>query len=356
MTIPELARMRLSSQRIAGPAAPSVADTVHWMGAVQAQDYSAALWAIGLRTEGTTAGDVEEAIARREIVRTWPMRGTLHFISPELLRPVLRLCAPRIFQRSAGRHKQLGIDDEVIARARKVVSYAISAHGPRTRAELYAAMAADGLRPDGQRGIAILSQLAREAVICHGAHQGKQPTFVLLDEWIPETGKMTEREALVELARRYFTSHGPATVHDFAWWSNLKVTEARSGLEANRERLEHIDVAGKQYWFSADAVIATSDWTCLLPGFDEFILGYTDRTAVLTIEQMRRIVPGDNGMFMPAIVAPNGEILGTWGKSLGKGTVAVAADPFDEMSEERAAQFRLGAERYAAFLGLPLQD
>ncbi|MEO8540354.1 MAG: winged helix DNA-binding domain-containing protein [bacterium] len=350
----ELCRMRLSAQRIVGRGSASAAETVRWMGAIQAQDFGAAQWAIGLRTLGVTVSDIDSAIERREIIRTWPMRGTLHFISPELVRPVLRLCAPRVFQRSAARFRQLEIDDDVLKRARKLVAYHIREHGPRTRAELYAAFDADGLKPDGQRGIHILGQLSREAVLCHGSHRGKQPTFVLLDEWSPETAAMDDRGTLVELAARYFSSHGPATVHDFAWWSNLKVAEARSALEANKAELENVEFAGKQYWFSPAAVTETDGRMRLLPGFDEFVLGYTDRTPALSTEQMARIVPGDNGMFMPAVVDADGGVAGTWRRMLGKGSIRIEAQWFDEQPHGRAEELDGAAEEYAHFIQLPM--
>lgn len=222
----DLRRMRLSAQLLAQPAA-DVATTVRWMGALQAQDYQGGLWAIGVRSQGATRSEVESTIERREIVRTWPMRGTLHFVALELVRPVLRLTAPRIKRRIAARERQLGIDDDVLARAAKVVSARIREHGPSTRPELYAAMAGAGLSPAGQRGIHILGQLARDLLLCFGPARRKQPTFVLLDEWLPPSIDIPDDHAGPELARRYFQSHGPATVRDFAWWSNLTLAEAR---------------------------------------------------------------------------------------------------------------------------------
>lgn len=313
MDIPELRRMRLSSQKLAAPAS-GVAETVRWMGALQAQDYQGSFWAVGVRTGQASLSDVERAIARREIVRTWPMRGTLHVISPELVRPVLRLTGPRIKQRAAARHRQLGIDDDVLASARQTLTAEIRRHGPRTRAELYDSMARGGLEPEGQRGIHILSQLSRDLVLCFGPQRAKQPTFVLLDEWLSGVPEVPDTAAAAELARRYFRSHGPATVHDFAWWSSLTLSVARRALDECKHELEAAAFAGREYWFDLGAVTGrTSRWR-LLPPFDELVIGYTDRTTVADEEHIAKVVPGSNGMFLATVVDSEGVLRGVWRK------------------------------------------
>lgn len=342
----DLRRMRLSAQLLARPAA-DVATTVRWMGALQAQDYQGGLWAIGVRSQGATRSDVESAIERREIVRTWPMRGTLHFIAPELVRPVLRLTAPRIKQRIAARERQLGIDDDVLARAAKVVSAQIREYGPRTRPELYAAMAGAGLPPDGQRGIHILGQLARDLLLCFGPARGKQPTFVLLDEWLPPSIEIPDDQAGPELARRYFQSHGPATVRDFAWWSSLTLADARGALDACKAGLTVREIGGVEYWFDPAAVVHHTEAVQLLPVFDELILGYTGRSIVAHPDHLKRLIPGSNGMFLASVVDADGEIRGLWRKLASK-RAALTFDLFDEGLDE--ALLTRAATRYADFL------
>ena len=348
--------MRLSAQRIAGPGSASVAETVRWMGALQAQDYAASLWAAGLRTAGATVADVESAIRGREIVRTWPMRGTLHLISPELVRPVLRLCSPRIRQRVAGRHRQLEIDDAVIVRAGDIVAREVREHGPRTRQELYEAFASAGVRPDGQRGIHLIGQLARDGLICFGAHRGKQPTFVLLDDWVPHSVDVPDDEAAGELALRYFRSHGPATVHDFAWWSNLTVKEARDALDACSGALDHLDIDGTGFWFAAAAVHDESAALHLLPSFDEFVIGYTDRSTVAPSEHLARVVPGNNGMFMPAVVDSDGRLIGTWRKTVTRSGLSVLAEPFPGVPAPEEPGFTAAVRQYGTFSGSTLRS
>jgi hypothetical protein len=212
-----------------------------------------------------------------------------------------------------------------------------------------------GIGTENQRGYHILWYVAQSGLICLGPMQGKQQTFVLLDEWVPNPRRLSREESLAELAGRYFASHGPATVHDFAWWSGLTVTEARAGLEAATPGLVSETIDGKEYWTATDAPRRTAHdepGVELLPGFDEYLLGYKDRNAVLSAEHAPRIVPGRNGVFRPIIVV-DGRVVGTWKRSLKKDSVHVTLRPFTSLGdlEERAIE---AAERYSVFVGLPL--
>ena len=354
-TLP-LPRHRLLAQHIAGPKFGSVLETVAAMGALQAQDYTAALWAIGLRTEGATLESVEQAIEDGEIARTWPMRGTLHFVAAQDLRWMVGLMAPCAIQKAAARARQLEIDDEALKTTRKLLEAALGGGKRLTRAELYAVLASGGVPPDGQRGIHILGRLAQECVICLGPHRGKQPTFVLVEDWLTPAPAREREEAVAELARRYFRSHGPATVHDFAWWTGLTITEARAGLESVAAAFEQETVGKATYWFEPHkAKHASTTGMHLLPGFDEYILGYQDRGAILTPEHAKKIVPGNNGMFMAAMVADDGAVLGTWRRSVAKGAVTVTPEPFGEFGEAEREAFELAGQDFARFLGLPLR-
>ena len=351
----ELARLRLAAQGIGSAKNRTIAETVRWMGAMQAQDFPASLWAIGLRTQDATLADVERAIGRREIVRSWPMRGTLHFVAPEDLRWMLELCAPRVIARTGARDRGLELDDSVFRASGKVIEAALQREETLTRPGIYAVLDAAGISPAGQRGIHIIGRLAQQGLICFGPHVGKQPAFVLLEEWIPPAKKLTRDEALAVLTHRYFESHGPATVNDFAWWSNLTVAEAKQGLEAVKTSLESMQVDGKEYWLAAQPGSPSDpDDVHLLPGFDEFILGYQDRSAVLAPEYAKSIVPGNNGMFMATIVSAQGEVLGTWRKQTTKSGVGVTPEPFRTLSAKDERAFRAAVAGYAWFLGAEL--
>jgi hypothetical protein len=210
---------RVASHHIGGATFHDPDEVVRWLCAVQAQDYLGALWAVGLRMrsapESATEAGVEQALADRRIVRTWPARGTLHFVAAADVRWMLGLLAARVILRSAGRYRQLGLDEATFARSKEVLTGALAGGKQLPREALYRVLDVAGISPAGQRGIHILSRLAQEGVLCFGARQGKQQMFTLLEEWIAPAAPKTRAEALVELTRRYFTSRGPATVQDF---------------------------------------------------------------------------------------------------------------------------------------------
>jgi hypothetical protein len=248
---------------------------------MQAQDFGAAKWAVGLRTRGTTDATIETAIANREFLRSWPMRGTLHFVAPEDLAWMLELTAERTIRGAATRLGQLGIDDRALARARELAVEHLAGGRVLDRPSLQSAFEAGGLDTSGQRGTYFLWHLSISRVIVFGPRIGKLHSFVLLDEWVTQPRRLERDEALAEFARRYFTSHGPATVRDFAWWSSLTLADARRGLSIARDTLDALVVDGTEYFLARDARSATSGLH-LLPGFDEYILGYQDRSAPMS--------------------------------------------------------------------------
>ena len=190
-----IARQRLANQQIADPTLTRPADVVAWLGAMQAQDYLGALWAIGLRLPGAREATVEQALADRSIVRTWPMRGTLHFVAAADARWMLALLAPRTMAQAAGRFRQLGLDDDAFALSRDACIAALQGGRQLTRAALYQVVEAAHVSTAGQRGIHILWRLAHEQLICFGARAGKQQTFALLDEWAPAGSNVAARRS-----------------------------------------------------------------------------------------------------------------------------------------------------------------
>src|SRR5215207_6729538 len=250
MTPSEVARLRLDRQGIAAGRFESPSDVVSWFGAVQAQDYLGSLWALGLRLRGANQVEVERAVADGSIVRTWPLRGTLHFVAAEDVRWMLGLLGARTVTRAAGRYRQLGLDEATFAKSRRVLERALRGR-QLTRPALADALERGGVATDGQRLIHLLNRSALEGLTCYAARRGKQFTFALLDEWAPSNRSVTREEALAELAARYFRSHGPATLQDFVWWSSLTTTDARAGLEMIRPRLLCETIDGQTYWLSS---------------------------------------------------------------------------------------------------------
>lgn len=351
----DIARQRLINQQIASPPYKKPGDVVFALGAIQAQDYLGALWAIGLRLPRATEADVKKAVADRTIIRTWPMRGTLHFVAAEDVRWMLELLAPRTIARSAGRCRQLELDTTVFVRSEKLFIKALQGGAALTRDQMYEQLERSRISTAGQRGIHILWRLAQEGIICFGAHAGKQPTFVLLDEWVPKAKKLDRHEALAELASRYVTTRGPATLQDFAWWSGLKVSEAKSALELVSSCLVQGGITGSVYWMPRNqrATKGAAAEVNLLPSFDEYLLAYKDRSASLDPRDAPKLVPGNGGTYLPTVVMA-GHVEGTWKRTFKKNTVVINVDFFNSPETRKNRALADAAERYRQFLGVPL--
>lgn len=358
MTSADVAHRRLLNQRIAGERFGRPDEVVRWMGAMQAQDYRQALWAIGLRTTAAMLADVTEAIATRTIVQTWPMRGTLHFVAAENAKWMLELLAPRRLAADRSRRRQLELDESLLARCAHLVQEALRGGGRLTRSGVMRLLEDARISPKGQRGYHILWYLAQIGLICLGPLQDKEQTFVLLDEWVPAARRLARADALAELASLYFTSHGPATVDDFAGWTGLTLSDARAGLEAGRTGLLSERRDAKAYWVAAntpDHTMHDTSGVYLLPGFDEYLLGYKDRGDVLAPAHAHNVAPGGNGIFFPLIVA-GGQVVGTWKRTLKQSGVAITLSPFTQpgISKERLASLANAAQRFSDFLDVPL--
>ncbi|WP_344690600.1 winged helix DNA-binding domain-containing protein [Blastococcus jejuensis] len=333
MTSPsEVGLLRLVAQRVAGPHEATPLDVVRRLTALQGQDFPGALTAVALRTAAGTREEVAAALDAGEIVRTWPMRGTLHLVAADDLGWMIGLLGPRVMAGARLRRQQLGITDEDIDRARAIGVEALRGGRRLRRAELLTALADAGVDTAGQRGYHLLWYLAQTGALCLGPVDGGEQRFVLTDEWIPAPRRLDPDEAVHELADRFFRGHGPATVKDLARWAGLRVTEARAGLASARDGLARLEVDGVEHWLDPEtpdrlaACRAEARGVFLLPGFDEFVLGYGDRGAVLDPAHADRIVPGGNGMFRPTVVH-EGRIVGTWGFT-GRGAKrAVRATP-----------------------------
>ncbi len=353
----DIPRSRLTNQRIAAPEPGGPADVVRWMGATQAQDAAQAAWAVGLRSAGATVGDVERAIADREIVRTWPMRGTLHLVPAGDARWMVGLSEARMIASTRRRREQLGLDDATMTRCLRLFASALPGGGPMPRSRMLRLLADAGVDPGGQRGYHVLWYAAQVGLICQGPRAGAEDTFALLDEWVPGGETLSREVALATLAGRYVASHGPATVHDFAWWAGLTVGDARLGLDGAQGMLTSVPSGGKSYWVAGGPPVpelgrAGLPEVYLLPGFDEYLLGYRDRDAVLNPAHARRVVPGANGVFFPTVIV-DGQVAGTWKRRFTGGAVEITVSPFGNL--DALGDLIDGAARsFGAFLGLPL--
>ena len=335
----EIALLRLVAQRIAGLPFGTPVETVRWLTAAQAQDSASALTSIALRTVNGTHANVEAALNSGDIVRSWPMRGTLHLVAAEDLPWMLSLTGPRMLHSATTRRAQLGLDAPVLERARQLAIDALDGGRNLSRNDLLGVWTSAGLDAVGARGSHLLQYLAQQGIICFGPVRDGEQRIVLIDEWIRRRRRLDRDQGLGEWAKRYFRSHGPATIRDFVRWTGLTTADARSGLALARPQLAHFEIEGVGYYMDPethellDAHRDATRGVFLLPGFDELILGYADRRATLPSEFNERIVPGGNGVFQPTVV-DDGRVVGTW-KRVGRGAQRkVTATPFTSFRPE----------------------
>jgi hypothetical protein len=356
MTPSDVAQRRFHNQHIAGTAFRKASEVVAWMGAVQAQEYLSSLWAVGLRTRDAIEPDIEQAVWDRTIVRSWPMRGTLHFVASADLRWMLKLLAPRVIARSASRYRQLELEGKTFLKCHAVLARALQGGKQLTRLELATAFELAGIATGGGRLMHIIARAAMEGLICHGTRRGKQFTFALLAEWVWATNNLTQDEALSELAKRYFTSHGPATLEDFKWWSGLTTAEVKAGLGSIDSHLKQASVDGRTHWFAKDRsrVKDVQPAAYFLPAFDEFLVGYKDRSAVLGSHNDRQPGQRNTGSMLSPTIVINGRVVGTWKRMLNinKGSAIIVPTLFTSLSRTEKQAVAGAAVRYGAFLRL----
>jgi len=349
----EIALLRLVAQGIAGPRQPRAVDVVRWLTAMQAQDLPGALTSAALRLAAPDRAQVVLALSSGEVVRSWPMRGTLHLAAAADLVWLVELLAPRMLAGLAARQRQLELDHEQLERARSLAVDALSGGRRLRRAELTAAWESGGLSTAGQRGYHMIAYLAQTGTLCFGPMAGTEQLLVLVDEWVHHPRRLDRDEALGELALRYFRSHGPATAKDLARWGQLTAADVRTGIATARPELERLEVDGVEHLLDprTPELLAAhrheARGVFLLPGFDELVLGYRDRTAVVPAEFADAIVPGGNGVFRATVVA-DGTAVGTW-KHTGKGDRrTISATPFSAFT---AAVVEAIPEVYGALPG-----
>jgi Winged helix DNA-binding domain len=346
--------LRLVAQRIAGAGSATAADAVRWMTATQAQDYASAVLAIALRTKSRSRSEVYDALDSGRVIRSWPMRGTLHFVAAEDLSWMLALTAERSLATSEKYRAQLGLELSAIERAREIAIETLSGGGRASRADLLASWEKAGLPSVKEHAYRLIWHLAQTGTLCLGptglGPTGLGPTsptksneqhFVLFDEWVTTSRHLEPAEALGEWLR-YFRSHGPATVKDFTWWTQLKAADVKVAVAIAAPQLERIVVDDVTYYLDPQTLALLparrrqARDVFLLPGFDEYLLGYQTRTAVLPAEFASRIVPGSNGVFLPTVIS-DGEVVATW-KRVGTGTKrTLAATPFTSFGERVSA-------------------
>jgi len=347
---------RLRAQRLVGRPFNAPADAVGCFGAVQAQDYPAAKWALGLRVRGATEAQIDHLYDMGAILRTHVLRPTWHFVLPEDIHWMLNLTGPKIRQGMAGRYRQLELDAPTVSRALGAISGALEGGKQLTRPELGAVLSAARIAPDGQRLPHLISAGELAGLVTSGSRKGKQHTWALLEERAPRGRYLERDEAIGELARRYFCSHGPAQLRDFVWWSGLTQADARRGIALAGDALDHHAVDGDEYWL--DAALPTTRATApahLLPNFDEYTVGYTDRSAMLHPVHPFRPELFAFSSILANVVTVAGQVVGAWKRSETRSGLRVEIKPLARLSAAEHAAVDQAGERLGKFLERPVE-
>jgi hypothetical protein len=283
------------------------------------------------------------------------MRGTVHLVPSADAHWMLDLMGVRALAGAAARRATIGLDEATADRGVEVLAESLSGGKRLTRAACLAALTAGGVAISGQWGYHLLWYASQRGVICIAPHLGKEQTFVLLDEWVPKPNRPDRDEALGLITLRYFRGHGPTTRKDFAGWTGLTMTDVKKGIAVAGDELTAVRVDGVE--MIADPALLdmppapVDDWHTL-PGFDEYLLGFKDRTLMLDDAHKQAIIPGNNGMFQATIVHA-GRVVGTWKRTLGKKAVTIDAIALVPLRPAARAKAERSFAGYAAYLGLP---
>jgi hypothetical protein len=348
-----IAERRLRRQILTSAPLRKPEEVVAWFGAVQAQEYAPAQWALGLRIhDGVVAADVERAFEGGRILRTHVMRPTWHFVATADIRWLLELTAPCVHRRMAPYDGQLGLDARTFRRALRVFERALGDGRFLTRAELGERLRRAGLPMTSIHLAHVAMHAELERVICSGPRRGKQFTYALFAERAPNAPSLARDEALATLARRYFTSHGPATIRDFGWWSGLAAADAKQAVDMIKAKRENVD---EHVYWTCDREprgATPSHLVHLLPIYDEYLIAYRDRHAVphglSTMGGTRRFAT-----FQHALVI-DGQVAGTWRPERRPNGVLVNATATRQLTRPERAALADAARRYERFVGMPV--
>jgi winged helix DNA-binding protein len=347
-----IAHHRLRNQRLTGPPFEKPEQVVRWLTAVQSQDYAGAKWAIAQRVKQVADDEIDKLFNAGKILRTHLMRPTWHFVMPSDIRWMLKLTAPRVNAVSAYYYRKLELDEALFRRSNAAITKALHGGTQLTRTELANILKRAGIDAAGVRLAYLILRAELDAVVCSGGLRGKQFTYAFLDERVPKCTTLEREEALAELTRRYFTSHGPALLRDYTWWSGLTAADAKAGIELARPHLDQWTVDSKTYWFGELGATAKTKAPLihLLPNYDEYLIAYKDRSNSINPSLQKHSGPSD-GVFNAHIIVMNGQVIGGWRRTIEKDKVTITANPLMELGNAEQRALRQAAERYGEFLG-----
>ena len=350
MNIPNI---RLLNQQLSNPLFREPKELVSWMGAMQAQNYSMVKWAVGMRLKSATIQAVEKALREGEILRTHVMRPTWHLVAAEDIRWMLKLSAQRIISAndSFAKGYDLDIPNEVYTKAHDLLEKILCGKKSLTKQEIAEHFNRSGIVADNHRMTRFMARAEQEGIICSGEDRGSKCTYALLEERVPPMPELTKDESLARLARSYFRSHSPAVLQDFIWWSGLPVSDAKQAVYLIASELT-TEQWKEQTWYIHDTCRTRgklSGHIHLLPSYDEYLLGYKDRTDVLPLEHYSKAFT-NNGLFFP-IVLHNGQVIGNWDKSEKKKSVDLEYSWFRQVADMNEETLERERQKFARFLG-----
>ena len=342
---------RLRNQRLASTEFKRPADVVRWLGAVQAQEFNAAKWAVAQRMEDGTNESIEQAFNEGKILRTHVMRPTWHFVAPQDIRWLLELTAPRVNIASGSAYRKFELDDRVFKQTTKVLTRALKGGKYLTRSSLKNILNESGIPADNPIRLGyILIRAELDAVICSGPRDGNQFTYALLEERVPQTQRIDREKALARLTERYFTSHGPATVQDFMWWSGLTAADAKSGIKLVERRLTKTSNTDNVLWgpHIEETIDLETTLASLLADYDEYVVAYKDRSAVLDANDQLTMLSG----LLGRTVIVDGKIVGSWKQKNNKGRVEILMQLLRNLRKSERVAIEKAVERYGTFLNI----
>jgi Winged helix DNA-binding domain len=353
MTASDIINLRLANQQLTGTNFKTPVEVIRWLGAMQAQEYAMAKWAIGLRLPGIKESGIEKAFNEGSILRTHVLRPTWHFVLPEDIRWMLELTAPRVNAFNAYYYRFLELDKKIFKKTNNALIKILQGGKQLTRTEIGQELERAKIKASGQKLGALMMSAELDAVICSGAKKGKQFTYALLDERAPLAKSLTREEALFELTRRYFTSRGPAMLHDFVWWSGLTVKDAKDGIAMLPADFVHETIKDKEYIFKGDVTASPSELnkpqaTFLMPDYDEYGIAYKDRSAIFDAEAHAESTSRGNPVFNRMIVV-NGRIVGSWKPKVGKKSLEIETVFFKPLAKSRQGVLGKAIKRYKDF-------